>query len=97
MKELAPQGYEGDFELGGYVPFGYFKSHLFFCGAFNPTWNTQFVQPVPGTGLFTSNNGTVARKDTIWDSSAKLTWQLNQNNTIEGSVFGDPTHSNLAP
>ncbi len=95
-KELAPQGYEGDFELGGYVPLGYFKSHLFFFGAFNPTWNTQFVQPVPGTGLFTAFNGDMPRKDTIWDYSAKLTWQLNQNNTIEGSVFSDPTHSNLA-
>jgi len=97
-KELAPQGYEGDFEIGGYVPAGgYFKNHVFFFGAFNPTWNANFVQPVPGTGLFISNNGTVDRKDTIWDYSAKLTWQINANNSIEGSVFGDPTHSNLAP
>lgn len=94
-KELAPQAYEGDFELGGYVPLPGLKNHLFFFGAFNPTWNSQFVQPVPGTGLFTATGGTVDRKDTIWDYAAKVTWQLNSNNQIEASVFGDPTHSNL--
>ncbi len=96
-KEIAPRGYEGDFELGGYIPLGALKNHVFFFGAFNPTWNDQFVEPVPGTGLYTSNNGVVDRKDTIWDYSGKLTWQINANNLIEGSVFGDPTHSNLAP
>ena len=94
---LAPQSYEGDFELGGYVPLGVLKNHLFFFGAFNPTWNGNFVQPAIGSGLFTATNGLVDRKDTIWDYSAKLTWQLNQNHSIEASVFGDPTHSNLAP
>jgi hypothetical protein len=94
---LAPQGYEGDFELGGYVPLGVLKNHLFFFGAFNPTWNDQFVAPAIGSGLFTATNGVVDRKDTIWDYSAKLTLQLNSNHQIEASVFGDPTHSNLAP
>src|SRR5579862_4507581 len=96
-KEIAPTGYEGDFELGGYVPLGALKSHVFFFGAFNPTWNANYVQPVPGSGLFTTSNGIVPRKDTIWDYSGKLTWQLTSNHAIEGSVFGDPTHSNFAP
>jgi len=96
-REIAPQAYEGDFELGGYVPLGYLKSHLFFFGAFNPTWNDNLVEPVPSSGLFTSSNGQIDRKDTIWDYSAKVTWQINSNHSIEGSVFGDPTHSNLAP
>lgn len=94
---LAPQSYEGDFELGGYVPVGYFKNHLFFFGAFNPTWNDNYVQPAIGSGLFSATNGEVDRKDTIWDYSAKVTWQLNQSHAIEASVFGDPTHSDLAP
>ena len=93
---LAPQSYEGDFELGGYVPLGALKKHLFFFGAFNPTWNDNFVQPALGSGLL-ATNAQVDRKDTIWDYSAKLTWQINQNHQIEGSVFGDPTHSNFAP
>jgi hypothetical protein len=79
------------------VPLGFLKNHLFFFGAFNPTWNTSWVAPVPGTGLFTATNGVVDRKTTIWDYSGKLTWQLNSNHSIEGSVFGDPTHTNLAP
>ena len=94
---LAPRGYEGDFELGGYVPVGFLKEHLFFFGAFNPTWNDNFVAPAPASGLFTTSKGVVDRKDTIWDYSAKVTWQLNQNHSVEASVFGDPTHSNLAP
>ena len=95
-RELAPQGNEGDFELGGYVPLGYFRKHLFFFGAFNPTWNANFVAPAAGSQLLVQSP-VVERKDTIWDYSAKLTWQLNANHQIEGSVFGDPTHSNLAP
>lgn len=96
-RELAPQANEGDFELGGYVPLGFLKNHLFFFGAFNPTWNANFVEPVPTSGLYTLTNGQIERKDTIWDYSAKLTWQLNSNHSIEASVFGDPTHSNYAP
>ena len=96
-KELAPQGYEGDFELGGYVPLGFLKNHVFFFGAFNPTWNDNFVAPVPSSGLFTATGGEVDRKDTIWDYSGKVTLQLNANHSIEASVFGDPTHSSLAP
>jgi hypothetical protein len=94
---VAPQAYEGDFELGGYVPLGFLKNHLFFFGAFNPTWNDNYVAPAIGSGLFSATNGLVDRKDTIWDYSGKITLQLNQNHSIEASVFGDPTHSNLAP
>jgi len=94
-KEISPRAYEGDFEIGGYVPLAGLKNHLFFFGAFNPTWNAQIVQPVPGTGLFAATGGIVDRKYTIWDYAAKLTWQINSSNQIEASVFGDPTHSNL--
>jgi len=95
-RELGLQGNEGDFELGGYVPLGALKDHLFFFGAFNPTWNINYVAPVVGTGLFAATNGEQQRKNTVWDYSAKLTWQLNSNHQIEASVFGDPTHSNLS-
>ena len=91
---LQQAGNEGDFELGGYVPLGALKNHLFFFGAFNPTWNVNYVEPVPGSGLFTATNGLVERKATIWDYSGKLTWQINANHQIESSIFGDPTHTN---
>jgi hypothetical protein len=96
-RQLQLGGYEGDFELGGYIPLGALKNHLFFFGAFNPTWNASWVEPVPGSGLFLATNGLVDRKVTIWDYSGKLTWQLNSNHSIESSVFGDPAHSNSAP
>lgn len=94
---LQAGGNEGDFQLGGYVPLGALRNHLFFFGAFNPTWNVNWVQPVPGSGLFTATNGLVERKATIWDYSGKLTWQINSNHQIESSIFGDPTHTNSAP
>lgn len=96
-RELQMGEYEGDFELGGYVPLGKLRDHLFFFGAFNPTWNHSWVQPVPTSGLFTSTKGLVDRAPTIWDYSAKLTFKLNDKHTIESSVFGDPTHTALAP
>ena len=92
-RQLQKGGNEGDFELGGYVP-GFLKNHLFFFGAFNPTWNQSWVQPVPGSGLYSETSGLIDRKATIWDYSAKVTLQLNSNNQIEASVFGDPTHTN---
>jgi hypothetical protein len=96
-RQLELGGNEGDFELGGYVPLGALKNHLFFFGAFNPTWNTSWVAPAVGSGLFTTSNGLVERKITIWDYAAKLTWQLSPNHSIESSVFGDPAHTNSAP
>jgi hypothetical protein len=94
---LQSGGNEGDFELGGYVPLGALRNHLFFFGAFNPTWNVNWVEPVPGSGLSAATNGLVERKATIWDYSGKLTWQINSNHQIESSIFGDPTHTNPAP
>ena len=96
-RQLQLGGNEGDFQLGGYVPVGPLKNHLFFFGAFNPTWNHSWVEPVPGSGIFASTGGLVDRQTTIWDYSGKLTFQINSNHQIEGSVFGDPTHTNLAP
>jgi hypothetical protein len=96
-RQLQLGGNEGDFQLGGYVPLGFLKEHLFFFGAFNPTWNHSWVEPVPGSGIFASTGGLIDRQTTIWDYSGKLTFQLNSNHQFEGSVFGDPTHTNLAP
>jgi hypothetical protein len=96
-RELHQGGYEGDFELGGYVPGKSLKNHLFYFGTFNPTWNTERVAPALGSGLFTLSNGSVDRKTTIYDYAAKLTWKLNDRNTVESTVTGDPAHTNVAP
>lgn len=96
-RELHQGSYEGDFELGGYVPGSRFKNHLFYFGTFNPTWNTEQVAPALGSGLFTLTNGQLDRKTTIYDYAAKLTLKLNDRNTIESSITGDPAHTNTVP
>src|SRR5713101_7592560 len=61
--------YEGDFELGGYVPLHGLKDRLFFFGTFNPSWNHEYWAPAaanpltgaPASGLFTIYNGLVDR------------------------------------
>jgi hypothetical protein len=92
-RELHQGSYEGDFELGGHL----IKNHLFFFGTFNPTWNDEQVAPALGSGLFTSSGGLVDRRTTIWDYAGKLTFKVNDRNTVESSVTGDPGHTNIAP
>jgi hypothetical protein len=93
-RQLQKGGYEGDFELGGYVPLGKLKDHLFFFGAFNPTWNHSWVSPANPSGLYTLTGGTIDRTTRVWDYSAKLTWQINSRHSIESLVFGDPSLTN---
>src|SRR5215469_14893766 len=84
-------------ELGGYVP--RFKDHLFFFGAFNPSYNAYYDR-------FADMHGVVglpvlpqaALGQYTYDYSGKLTWKLNDKHTVEASVFGDPTReSNFGP
>jgi len=72
-RQLHLGGYEGDFELGGYVPLGKLKDHLFYFGAFNPTWNHNWVAPAKGFGLF-KTSPEIDRVTRVWDYSGKLTW-----------------------
>ena len=91
---LAVSRYEGDFELGGYVPFGKLKDKLFYFGTFNPTWVNNYDSPGTNSGLFALTNGKVLLKQTSWDYAGKLTFKINNVHTIESSVFGDPSHTN---
>lgn len=95
-RELHQGSYEGDFELGGYVPVGNLKDHLFYFGTFNPTWNTEQVAPALVLGQVQLAKQ-LDRKTTIYDYAAKLTWKLNDRHSIESSITGDPTHTNVAP
>ncbi len=84
-------------EFGGYVPG--MKDHLFFFGSFNPSYNAyynQFANMHGVVGLPVLGNTPVAQYS--YDYSGKLTWKLNDKNTIESSVFGDPTReTDFAP
>src|SRR5258708_16655461 len=95
-RQLHVGGYEGDFELGGYVPLGRLKDYLFYFGAFNHTWNHSWVAPAKGSGLYTSTGGEMDRATRIWDYSGKLTWQINANHSIESLVFADPSLTNAS-
>src|SRR5712691_1366261 len=97
--------YEGDFELGGYVPLHGLKDRLFFFGTFNPSWNHEYWAPAaanpltgaPASGLFTIYNGLVDRATTRWDYAGKLTFKINSAHTLESSISADPSHTNDGP
>jgi hypothetical protein len=93
--------YDIDGELGGPVPG--FKDHLFFFGSFDPTWNRQYMG-----AAFIDNNGTpsglrnlypngITLFNRVLNYAGKLTWKINDNHSVESSVFGDPTHTNTGP
>jgi hypothetical protein len=84
---------EGDFEVGGYVPFKGLRDRLFFFGTFNPSWNNAYFAPAAGSGL-AAIDPTIDRDTTRYDYAAKLTFKINNSNTIESSVSGDPSHTN---
>ena len=84
---------EGDFELGGYVPVKGLRDRLFFFGTFNPSWNHAYFQPALGSGLY-AESPLIDRDTTRYDYAGKLTFKLNNSNTIESTVSGDPSHTN---
>src|SRR5437667_1688375 len=94
---LGNSTYEGDAELGGYVPLGRLRNHLFYFGNFNPSVNNQYVAPAVGSGLFTLYNGQLQRTKTSYDYAGKLTFKINDRQTVESSVFADPSHTNNVP
>src|SRR5438477_2542464 len=94
---LGNANYEGDAELGGYAPLGKLRDHLFYFGNFNPSVNNQYVAPAVGSGLFTAYDGQLQRTKTSYDYAGKLTFKINDRQTIESSVFGDPSHTNNVP
>ncbi|MGH9688021.1 MAG: TonB-dependent receptor [Candidatus Acidiferrales bacterium] len=96
-RHLDNGDYEGDFELGGYVPFLGLRNKLFFFGAFNPTFFNDYEAPALGSGLFTIYNGQVNRRTNTYAYAGKLTYKLTDNITAESSVFGDPAHTTHSP
>jgi hypothetical protein len=87
------QGYDVSGELGGPVPG--FKNRMFFFGSVDPSWQTRFVRAPQVDGLFAK--GDLERKVTTYNYAAKLTLNLSNNHTLEGSVYGDPATTPLGP
>ena len=96
-RHLEDARYEADAEFGGYVPFAGLKDKLFFFGTFNPTWKYEHWAPARGSGLFTIFNGDAERRFLSLDYAGKMTFKINNSNTLEASIFGDPNTTNAAP
>ena len=90
---LENANYEGDFEMGGYVPVHGLRDRLFFFGTFNPSQNHAYFQPVLGSGLF-ATSPLIDRNTTRYDYAGKLTFKINNSHTVESTVSGDPSHTN---
>src|SRR5882762_9367716 len=101
-KILHQSNYDVDAQLSGYVPG--LKNHLFFFGAFNPQWNTdynqfaQYLNPsdtgtggsVPAGTQTKLGNFNVPVK--VYSYAGKGTFKINDNHQVEVSIFGDPTY-----
>jgi hypothetical protein len=87
------QGYDVSGEIGGPVPG--LKNHLFFFASFDPTWTNHFVRAGTNDGLYAL--GVLERPVTTYNYAAKVTFRLSDNHTLEGSVYGDPATTPLAP
>lgn len=94
-RHLSNGDYEGDFELGGYIPG--LRNHLFFFGAFNPTFFNDYEAPALGSGLYTIYNGKVDRRQNTYAYAGKLTYKITDSLTAESSVFGDPSKTTHGP
>jgi hypothetical protein len=93
-RKLDAANYEGDFELGGYVPLHGLRDRLFFFGTFNPSWNHDYWAPAVNSGLFKIYNGELDRITTRYDYAGKLTFKINSAHTLESSISADPSHTN---
>jgi hypothetical protein len=92
-ERLGTSTWEGTAELGGYIPG--FKEHLFFYASVDPTLTTNYDHFASKSPL--SALGEIPMSATTYNYASKLTWKINQNHQVEGSLFGDPARTNFGP
>ena len=94
----ANADYEADLELGGYIPG--LRNHLFFFGAYNPTFFHDYVHPANNpsapSGLYLAAPN-IDRRTNTYSYAAKITAVMGSHLTFESSIFGDPAHTNHVP
>ena len=79
--------YDVGFDLGGKI----IRDKLWYFVAYNPNYRkTEYQRDIftPDGALFQTN--TMSPKTTTNYYTGKLTWQINENNSLTGTVIGDP-------
>jgi hypothetical protein len=84
--------FDASAEFGGYFPGAHLKDKLFFFGAYNPALNKVLWQAPSVAALY--SHGVFDNKTTVNSYAAKITFKFNDANTIDASVFSDPTKTN---
>ena len=83
---------DAGFEIGGPL----WRDRMFFFGAFDRQWNRTTLIAPEGFPL-REEIGEIDRERTATAYSGKVTYQLNDINRFDLSVFGDPSHGDLGP
>ena len=88
-KLLHNESYDMGLDAGGSIV----KDKLFFFGSFNPSIVRGIVRGASNSGLFTLL-GDHARRTRTLNYAAKIDWNMNQNHSLNFSLFGDPSKTN---
>jgi len=98
-KLLHQEGYDIGADLGGYVPGA--RDKLFFFGSFNPSVKRDIVRGAEANSLNPVNSGirlirgpAFANRTRTYNYAGKVDWNINQDNTLAFSIFGDPSKTN---
>ncbi len=100
-KLLHEEAYDMGGDFGGYVPG--LRDKLFFFGSFNPTVRRDIVRGAEAnsnnkanSGLFLIRGNEFANRTRTFNYAGKVDWNINSNNTLAFSIFGDPSKTNLS-
>ena len=88
-KIVHVENYDVGVDAGGPIV----KDKLFFFGSFNPTISRNLLLGAKNSGLFTLLGEHAARTRT-YNYAAKVDYNINQNHSLNFSLFGDPSKTN---
>ncbi|HSS19915.1 MAG TPA: TonB-dependent receptor [Pyrinomonadaceae bacterium] len=93
IAQFGKRIHEENYDLGADVGGPIVKDKLFFFGSFNPTVNRIIRLGARGSGLFNQLGEHAGRQRTL-NYALKSDWNINQNHSLNFSIFGDPSETN---